>query len=450
MDEAPNWFKKGVALYEKGDYRRAITAFDKTIAIDPTMAEVWNNRGLALVQTEQYQEALLSINKALSINPNYENAKKAKKIVLDLLKDLQNVNNAPGPAGSPLPPVPWASARKHSKIFAATIIVLVLIVVATGGLMLMKSMQNNAGTTLPTAPTPEPAIGPTAVLTTPAIPTTAQLPASGPGDIPPGKGQFVFNDSLGNSDRPITVYTYRPAAWNQSGPILIVMPGAGRTGQSPRDTWVPYAEEYDSLVLVPEFSQEYFPGDMWYPLGYIYGSTNWEPKANWTYMAIEHLFDYVREETGATQETYLLDGHSAGGQFVHRLVTFLPDARYSKAVAANAGLYVMPDYTIPYPLGLKDSPLPESELAKVFSRKLIIMSGSSDTNPKDSSLANFPAAEAEGSTRFARAQAYYASAQAQAAALGVPLNWEYHIVPGVGHDEAGMAGPSAEMLFNES
>jgi hypothetical protein len=31
--------------------------------------------------------------------------------------------------------------------------------------------------------------------------------------------------------------------------------------------------------------------------------------------------------------------------------------------------------------------------------------------------------------------------------LGVPLNWEYHVVPGVGHDEAGMAGPSAALLF---
>jgi len=450
MDEAQNWFKKGVVLYENGYYRRAITAFDKTIALDPTFAEVWNNRGLALIQTGQYQEALKSLNKALALNPRHENAKKARKIVLDLLKDLKNTNNAPGPAGSPLPQVPGASARKHSQIFAATIIVLMLILVAAVGLMLMKSMQNNAGTTQPAAPAPESTIVPTAVLTTTAVSTTAQIPASRPGDIPLGKGQFVFNDSLGNSDRPITVYTYRPAAWNQSGPILIVMPGAGRTGQSPRDIWVPYAEEYGSLVLVPEFSQEDYPGDMWYPLGYIYGSTNWEPKANWTYMAIEHLFDYVREQTGATQETYLLDGHSAGGQFVHRLVTFLPEARYSKAVAANAGLYVMPDYTLPYPIGLKDSPLPESELAKVFSRKLIIMSGSNDTDPKDPGLANFPAAEAEGSTRFARAQAYYASAQSHAAALGAPLNWEYHIVPGIGHDEAGMAGPSAAMLFNES
>ena len=103
MDEAQKWFEEGVAFYEKGDYRRAITAFDKTIAIDPTMAEVWNNRGLSFIQTEQYQEALQSVNKALTIDPNYENAKKARKIILDLLNNPQNADGAPGAAGSPLP-----------------------------------------------------------------------------------------------------------------------------------------------------------------------------------------------------------------------------------------------------------------------------------------------------------------------------------------------------------
>ena len=47
MDDAQTWFKQGVALYEKGDYRRAITAFDKAIALDSSLAEAWNNRGLS-------------------------------------------------------------------------------------------------------------------------------------------------------------------------------------------------------------------------------------------------------------------------------------------------------------------------------------------------------------------------------------------------------------------
>lgn len=265
--------------------------------------------------------------------------------------------------------------------------------------------------------------------------------------IAAGKGQYLFNDTLGNADRPITVYTYCPKAWNTSGPVLIVMPGAGRTGSPPRDTWIPYAEKYAALVVVPEFSQHYYPGDQWYAGGNTYDAENWQPKRNWTYLAIEHIFDDIRAKSGATTPTYLFDGHSAGAQFVHRMVTLLPEARYSRAVAANAGVYLLPDFSVPYAFGLKDSPVYENQLPSVFAKKLIILSGDTDTNPNDSGLANFPEAEAQGITRFERAKFYYATAQKEAGRLGVPLNWEYHVVPGVGHDEGGMAGPSAELLF---
>ena len=265
--------------------------------------------------------------------------------------------------------------------------------------------------------------------------------------IPVGRGHYFFNDSLGNVDRPILVYTYRPASWNSSGPILIVMPGAGREGSGPRETWIPYAETYAALVVVPEFSLQYYPDDLWYINGNTFDLKGWKPKKNWTYMAIEHLFDDIRQRTRATSTTYLLDGHSAGAQFVHRMVMVLPEARVSRAVAANAGMYLLPNLSVPYGYGLKDSPLPPVDLPLVFSKKLIIMSGDADTNPNDSSLARFAEAEAQGPTRFERAKFFIATARTQAAALNVPLNWEYHIVHGVGHDEAGMAGPSAAELF---
>ncbi|MEI6842818.1 MAG: hypothetical protein WCK53_16235, partial [Methanomicrobiales archaeon] len=241
--------------------------------------------------------------------------------------------------------------------------------------------------------------------------------------IPQGWGQFVFNDPLGNTDRPITIYTDRPSAWDLSGPVLIVIPGAGRDGQSPMETWIPNAEQYSSLLVVPEFSLEYYPTDSWYNLGNTYDSTNWRPRANWTYMAVEHLFDDIREKSGAKQDTYLLFGHSAGAQFVHRMVTLLPEARYSRAIAANSGVYLLPIYTLRYPFGLKDSPLPQSNLRDVFARKLIIMSGGSDTDPNDPGLAYFPEAEKEGATRFERARYYFNSAQSEAQRIHTPFNW---------------------------
>jgi len=263
-------------------------------------------------------------------------------------------------------------------------------------------------------------------------------------DIRVGSWQYTFSDARGNADRPILVFTYRPAAWNTSGPILIIMGGSGEL-----DSWIPYGERYSALIIAPEFSHQYYPTDNWFQLGNMINETgSFNNRSNWTLTAIEHLFDDVRSRTGAKQNTYLLYGFSAGGQFVHRLVTFLPDARYSRAVAGSPGVYVMPNYTIPFAFGLRGSPLPESDLRRVFSRKLIIMSGDRDTNPNDPSLANFPLAEAEGSNRFERAKNYIETARKEADLLHVPLNWEYHVVPGIGHDDGRMIGPSAERLFN--
>jgi len=283
-----------------------------------------------------------------------------------------------------------------------------------------------------------------------------EIPVTPSGDGNTGtssaSSQYVFTDTKGNADRPVTVYIYRPSTWNTTGPILIAMPGAGRTGAPTRDVWIPYSQQYGVLVVVPEFSLQYYPTDTWYNLGNMFDENGGAMKnrQNWTFSTIEHLFDDIRARNGATRNSYVLFGHSAGGQFVHRLVTFLPEARYSRAVAANPGVYVMPDYTIPFAAGLKGSPLSEKDLKTVFSRKLIIMSGELDTNPNDPSLAHFPAADAQGANRFERARNYFNAAKKEAARLNVTLSWEYLTVPGVEHDEAAMAAAPAKLLFEGS
>ena len=41
------------------------------------------------------------------------------------------------------------------------------------------------------------------------------------------------------------------------------------------------------------------------------------PEREWAFLAIEHLFDFVREHAGPTSPTYDIVGHSSGGDFVH-------------------------------------------------------------------------------------------------------------------------------------
>ena len=44
---------------------------------------------------------------------------------------------------------------------------------------------------------------------------------------------------------------------------------------------------------------------------------------------------------------------------MHRLIFFVPDARYVRAVTANSGWYTMPKFEVKYPYGLRGRPRPK-------------------------------------------------------------------------------------------
>lgn len=85
-------------------------------------------------------------------------------------------------------------------------------------------------------------------------------------------------------------------------------------------------------------------------------------------------------------KTYVIYGHSAGGQFSHRLCYFEgmmsaghPEyPRIEKALIANPGWYTMPDTSMYYPYGLDRTPLPDMKaLLEEFVRlpKVLLLGG---------------------------------------------------------------------------
>ncbi|MFM8696553.1 MAG: hypothetical protein ACKOEN_07715, partial [Betaproteobacteria bacterium] len=149
-------------------------------------------------------------------------------------------------------------------------------------------------------------------------------------DIPVGTHSVVFQDGRGRPDRPITVHTHRPSRCVAACPILFVMHGNTRNAAAYRDHWVPWADTLGLMVLAPEFNRRDWPGSRSYNQGDMAAQSD---PAMWSYSVVEHLFDAVR----TTQAHYLIFGHSAGAQFVHRLLMALPNNRASMAMIANAG-----------------------------------------------------------------------------------------------------------------
>ena len=255
------------------------------------------------------------------------------------------------------------------------------------------------------------------------------LPAA---TLAPSAGRF----EVSQDGKTMPVWYYLPEAAVADAPILIAMHGVNRDADRYRDEWLPHARRYGFILVAPEFSNAPFPGSDGYTLG-----------GGGAFGFIEPVFDAIKAATGNRSERYHLFGHSAGAQFVHRFLYFVPESRAENAVAANAGWWTLPDLKVDFPYGLRGSDVDEAALKKALRRPLTILLGMADTHTEDPNLRRTPEALAQGPHRFARGQNFFATAQREAAALKVPIGWQLATAPGVAHSNKGMAAFAVTHLF---
>ncbi len=275
------------------------------------------------------------------------------------------------------------------------------------------------------------------------------VPASAPAATPPTAAEpkatasFVFT----HAGKPIPIWSYVPADATAKTPIVIALHGIKRDADVCFADLLPHARERGFVLIVPEFSEKEFPSDD-YITGHVRDASGTTlPKAQWAFSALEKIFDEVRTRTHNETPSYYLYGHSAGGQFVQRLLLFLPDARIARAVVANAGFYTLPDFTGAYPYGLKDTPVTEDALRHMLTQHNVLLLGTADIDPKARALRHSPEAEAQGPFRFARGKFFFAQLEAAAHARKLDLGWHLETAPGVAHSDHDMAPFAMKALF---
>jgi hypothetical protein len=228
----------------------------------------------------------------------------------------------------------------------------------------------------------------------------------------------------------ISVYTYRPARCSDPS-LLMVFHGVARTPHSYRDDARALADQHCMLLVAPLFDKHTFP--VWrYQQGGIVKDGVIQKPSDWTGRLVLDLVDWARKQEGRPL-SYSLLGHSAGAQFLDRLVAFVPnDAR--RIVAANAGSYVLASLQVAAPYGLgkvyagADG---EAQLRRYLEQPLTIYLGENDT--KDDDRNDDPDALAQGPSRFERGLNAFNGAKTLAQARGWPFNWRLVELPGVGH-----------------
>lgn len=274
--------------------------------------------------------------------------------------------------------------------------------------------------------------------------------AGEPPVIGQGAGSFQFDDPKTATGKTLRVFYYRPKGFGPESQILFVMHGVKRNADEYRDNWIALAERHGLLIVAPEFSNENFPKSWAYNLGNVMrrgpgGTLAPVPESAWSFPIVDRIFECVRRSTGSARTTFAIFGHSAGAQFVHRYMTFTGGPKVDLALAANAGWYTLPTEIETFPYGLDQTGLPPSKLKGAFAKKVVILLGEADV-VQDPNFRKTPEAMRQGATRLDRGKYYFEAAKRTSETLKTPFNWRLVLVPGVGHDNARMAGTAAEIV----
>jgi tetratricopeptide (TPR) repeat protein len=70
-NNALNYFRRGHAYFQIGQYQSAIEDYSRAIELDPSDARVYNSRGVSYDKLRQFERAVEDYSRAIKLDPNY-------------------------------------------------------------------------------------------------------------------------------------------------------------------------------------------------------------------------------------------------------------------------------------------------------------------------------------------------------------------------------------------
>lgn len=274
-----------------------------------------------------------------------------------------------------------------------------------------------------------------------------------------GSGSFIVDGGEGRENLKLSVHYNLPKRFTPDSPILMVLPGSGRTAHKYRDRWIKASEKYSILVLSVSYSKKDYPKSSNYNLarmvkkedGYLTVIKN---PSEWTFSDLDRVFDIAVTNTGSRQKQYDFFGHSAGGQFGHRFALFNPESKANRILSANSGWYTTTDFETPFPYGLAEGPFNKPKMQKIlkqsFAKKLVVFLGEKDDrNETKGSLRRNNEVDKRGLSRIERGKYFYNKAKQHSQENDLFFNWDVHVVKGVGHSSTHMSEAAAKYLYGK-
>lgn len=263
----------------------------------------------------------------------------------------------------------------------------------------------------------------------------------------PGRAAIPWTDAACDLARPLTLHTYRAPGFTPDRPVVLVSHGMLRNGDDYRDFWVEAADRHGLLIVATTFGNAAWPGAGPYNNGLVLDEEGAvRPRGAWGYGIPLRVFQALQAAGITRRPRAHFFGHSAGGQFGHRLMSTQPHDLLEAATVGNPGWYTLPLLDKPFPEGMGGIGLSDREVEALLRFPLTILAGDRDTEVGPSLPAN-PEALAQGPHRFARAHFYLEAGRAEAARRGVDCAWNLVPVAGIGHDGRAMSRVCAALWF---
>lgn len=262
----------------------------------------------------------------------------------------------------------------------------------------------------------------------------------------------VFNFSTA-SILDVPVFYVAPNRINKDTRLVVVMHGRKRNAEEYRDQWVDYAKELNLVVIVPEFSEDKFPGVHTYNYGNVFNADGQKQSIeSRLFSLIEPLVKESLNRFKVRSDHWGIYGHGAGAHFVHRYVIHNPQSSYTLAIAANLGWYLtMTDKD--WPFGLNKSGISDTMLKDAFNKYFLLMLGMSDvsTKPNTPYVASiFDKVTDQGKHRLERGRNFFNGVLMKSKELDTFLKWGLVEVPTKdGHSNTKQMVPFAAELFYE-
>ncbi|MFC3125149.1 alpha/beta hydrolase [Pseudoroseomonas globiformis] len=265
---------------------------------------------------------------------------------------------------------------------------------------------------------------------------------------PLGRQAIPYIDEAGDPSRPLLLHTYRPNGFTEDSPVVIVQHGMKRNGDEYRDFWIPAADRHKLLIVAPTFGDDEYPGASLYNNGHVLAEDGAvRPRHQWGYEVPARVFGLLREAGITRRARAHLFGHSAGGQFGHRLASTQPLTSFEAIAVGNPGWYTLPTLDRRFPEGMGGIGLADGAVEALLAYPLLLLAGEQDIETSGPSLPANPEAVAQGAHRYARAAHYLAAGQREAERRGITCRWRLQSVPHIGHDGAAMSRVCASLWF---